>query len=55
MSGYRNTKGIDIDIFIDKILSVIKIFIKEDLISLEINPLFVYEKSIVAVDAIIKK
>ncbi len=52
LEGYRGDSAKDIDAVVDLILKVVRIVEETDgLKELEINPLIVYEKGVIAVDA----
>ncbi|MFQ3354496.1 MAG: acyl-CoA synthetase (NDP forming) [Paracoccaceae bacterium] len=57
LNGFRGGKKVSIDNLSRQIMKIIKLFERSDasLNSLEINPLFVYENSVCAVDALIEK
>ncbi len=56
LSGFRGSKKVDLDILSKTLLKLTEFVLDnvEQIVEVEINPLFVYEKSCVAVDALIQ-
>lgn len=57
LKGYRGSKPVDIDAYVNALVNVSKLACehRDTLKELDINPIFVYEKGICAVDALVVK
>ena len=55
LAGYRNSPAVDVSVLIETLDKLVKLVsaADNDIVELEINPLFVYENKTCAVDALL--